>query len=244
MVRILKNRKDLAHVDLSIMPSLKCDLTCPFCMYYCSPKNNLTLNIEKLKAFLKTVDWKKVTNVGFYGGEPAIKTALYQQFINLIPKTIPRFTITNGTWSTSPRRTKNFLNFCSRNRLVVFVSGTHYHQKFQDRNVLQKRAGQGRVRLKDEDELHPMGRLQKECWTCTHKCLWHQQPIRLAVFPTGHIIFQNCDGVYPVVGDCSNIFTEVFRKAVAIREETCQAQTLQNINEVLKTHLRLPKPTE
>jgi hypothetical protein len=228
------NRKDLVHVDLSIMPSLKCDLACPFCMYYCGPENTVMLDLEKLRRFLATVDWRKVTNVGFYGGEPSVDVSLYQQFIDLVPAKIPRFTITNGAWSTDPAKTKIFLEFCRRNRLVVFVSGTPYHRGFQDRKVLRRLAGRGLVRLKDADEMHPMGRLAKKDWTCTRKCLRHRQPVRLAVFPTGHIIFQNCDGVYPVLGDCSSSFKDIFAAAVAIRSEGCRRDEFPNINRIMK----------
>lgn len=234
MVRIVKDKIDIAHVDLSVIPSLKCDLDCPFCMYGCSPKNRLKLSFKPLKQFLGTVDWQRITNFGFYGGEPSIEMPLYQRFIDLIPPRIPRFIITNGTWSVDLAKASKFLSFCSRNRMRIYVSGTAYHMKHQDRAVLEELARIGQVFLKDPDEIHPMGKSEKADWKCTRKCRWHQQPIRLAVFPTGHIVFQNCDGVYPVVGSCASTFKEVFKLAVKIRRETCN-YAYRNINEIMRS---------
>lgn len=39
MVKIEKAIKDIEHVDLSIIPSLRCNLECSFCMYECGSEN-------------------------------------------------------------------------------------------------------------------------------------------------------------------------------------------------------------
>ena len=235
MVKTSKDIIDLEHVDFSIMPSLECDLSCSFCMYNCSTKNKLTLDLNTFKQFCKTIDWTKIKNCGFYGGEPAINMSLYQSFIDLIPKNMLRFTITNGSWSNNYEKGLEFIKFCSKNKLSVIVSGTEEHRQFQDRTLLQKLMKYKMLYLKDEDEIHPMGRAKKETWKCSHKCLWHKQPIRMAIFPTGHIIFQNCDGVYPILGNCSDTFDFVLKRAILIRKATCK-RTYLTINEVLESY--------
>jgi len=94
--------------------------------------------------------------------------------------------------------------------------------------------------VKDEDDMHPMGRLAKENWACTQKCLWHKQAIRIGIFPTGDIILQNCDGVYPVVGNYNQPFNKVFENAVLARNIGC-LNGCRNINDILKEKGILPK---
>jgi hypothetical protein len=52
------------------------------------------------------------------------------------------------------------------------------------------------------------------------------------MFPGGQIILQNCDGVYPVIGNYRDDFNEIFCRAVKIRKEGCLPGCL-NINDVL-----------
>jgi hypothetical protein len=239
MVRIQGNEIDLSHVDISIMPSLECNLTCNMCMYDCSPNSKITLDIEKYKTFHQTIDWKKVTAFGFYGGEPSINTPLYDQFVNLVPQNIIKFIISNGSWSSYVESTKKFLNFCKINNLRLMVSGTPEHLKHQDRLFLEKiyKSNIIQMKLKDDDKIHPMGRARNiiKNHKCTNKCLWQKQPIRFAIFPTGHIIFQNCDGVYPVIGHITrNTFENAFKHAIYIRKHTCKHLN-QNINEIIDT---------
>ena len=234
MVRIQVDQKDLSHVDLSIMPSLKCNLRCGFCMYACSKKQRTAeLNLIKLDSFLGTVDSSKISNVGFYGGEPSISEFLYQIYIDCVQPSIPRFIITNGSWSRDPTKTFKFLAFCQKNHLKIFVSSMKNHKRHQDRRLLKKLVSYNSIVLKEPDEIHPMGRAKKKHWTCTCKCLWHEQPIRMAIFPTGDILFQNCDGVYPVIGNISQSFQEVLDVAISIRTNTC-SRCLKNLNDILE----------
>ncbi|GAF76804.1 unnamed protein product, partial [marine sediment metagenome] len=55
-------------------------------------------------------------------------------------------------------------------------------------------------------KLLPMGRNATEEWNCTRRCLRDKKPKRFAVMPNGNIIFQTCDGVYPIVGNIENPF--------------------------------------
>lgn len=85
MVKVSGDKFDLTRVDLSIMPSLECNLSCTFCMYSAGPNNFLTLDVEQTHRFLETVDWDIVPVCGFYGGEPSVDMELYDIFVNMIP---------------------------------------------------------------------------------------------------------------------------------------------------------------
>lgn len=56
MVRIFEDKIDLEHVDFSFIPSLECNNKCWFCMYCAGPDNKLTLDLEKTKDFMETVE--------------------------------------------------------------------------------------------------------------------------------------------------------------------------------------------
>ena len=133
MVMIAKGKA----VDFSFIPSLKCDLTCPFCMYSGGPHIEEQLDLEVTREFLETMDWSYINSCGFYGGEPVINLPLYQRFIDLVPEGIPKFMITNGTWSTSDNKYNEFVSFLDSNKLFVIVSGTPYHKAHQNEAVLE-----------------------------------------------------------------------------------------------------------
>ncbi|KKN37004.1 hypothetical protein LCGC14_0767640 [marine sediment metagenome] len=123
MVRNSDDIKDLTKASFSFIPSLRCNLECPFCMYAGSPDNNLTLDYDKTAKFIKTVDWEKVVGWGLYGGEPSIDTDLYQRFFELIPEKMSKFVITNGAWSTDIQKHVDFLQWCG-GKFHVIISGT------------------------------------------------------------------------------------------------------------------------
>lgn len=237
MVKIEMDRVDLEHVDLSFVPSLECNLRCSFCMYDCSPDNRAMLNYKEVEQFARTVPWGKVKNVGFYGGEPAIDMwayDVYDIYIDLCPSEIPRFVITNGTWSREYWNTVDFCVWCASKRLAVKVSSTGEHQAFQNRRFLEALAAKGFLQLKNPDEIHPMGRASMKHWDCSDKCRWHPQPIRLGIFPPDYILMQNCDGIYPVVGTCQFTFDEVFENARRIRAGDLNCRTFRDLNDILK----------
>jgi len=126
---IINGNLDLKRVDFSFVPSLKCNLECSFCSYKAGPLNKSKLRLSMAEKFLKTVDWKRISSWGFYGGEPSINLKMYQDFVDLIPDSIPKFVITNGTWSNAWTETKRFLDFVWHNKLFVVVSGTEEHRR-------------------------------------------------------------------------------------------------------------------
>jgi len=200
------NQKKATVFDLTFIPSFKCNLACWFCMYSGGPNHKNELSINKAKYFLRSLDLSKINAFGFYGGEISINMPLYQKFIDLTPKEIPRFTISNGSWTADSKLTWDFLHFIADNRLWVKVSATSEHKKWQNKERLE-----GCITLykdliyqKEHDDtkyhLLPMGRLANKPFSCTKKCLRMPKPYRIAMTPTGDIIFQNCDGVYQIVG--------------------------------------------
>lgn len=200
MVEIKKSNK--LKFDFSIIPSLRCNLECPFCMYNSGPEVTAELDYIKTAEFLTTVDWEMINSWGFYGGEPSINLPLYQKFMNLIPKHIPKFIITNGTWTTDTQACLDFINFISDNgKLHIIVSGTPYHKEKQNYMVLEdfKKISPESFTLKGDDTIQPMGRASKSNWNCTNKCTSYNCATRVGLFPDGSIMFQNCDGVYPYV---------------------------------------------
>lgn len=231
---VVFNKKiDLERVDFSFVPSLRCNLKCSFCSYSAGPANELRLDVDQARRFIGTVDWNRISSWGFYGGEVSIETALYQKFIDLVPETVPKFTITNGAWSTDPGRADDFFRFVDANRLFVVVSGTEEHKRHQDPELMAMLDGVAGIHLKGDDEIHPMGRSARRPWSCSYKCLTHPQPIRLGMFPGGHIFLQNCDGVYPFVGGHRSKFRDVFARAVSIRRFGCRPGQARNINDIL-----------
>lgn len=234
MVKITGFTLDLTQADLSMIPSLRCNITCSFCMYDCGPTSKERLDLDDTRAFLATVDWSKVAGCGFYGGEPSIEIPWYDKFVQLLPSDVDRFVITNGYWTASTHRVRDrFLNWCMDRRLHLVISGTPEHQKAQHAGVMGVLAKFEGVTAKGDDVIHPMGRARTDTWTCTKKCIWHKAAFRLGIFPTGDILLQNCDGVYPVVGHIkTHTFDQVFRAAVVIRLQGC-AQGCRNVNDVL-----------
>ena len=234
MVRNAKDVKDLEHVSFSFIPSLKCNNQCSFCMYGASPDNKQTLSYDTTAKWMKSVVWDRVIGWGLYGGEPFIEMQLYERFYQLLPEELPKFVITNGTWSKSDTDAKNFLQW-SVGKFHIVVSGTTEHRRHQSVNFIKKLARQfdGAITYKDEyEEMHPMGRLSKPDWNCLKKCLWHETVTRLAIFVTGHIILQNCDGVYPVIGHIEQMgFAEAFEKGRELRTIGCD-RTCMNINDL------------
>jgi hypothetical protein len=230
---IINQNLDLEKVDFSFVPSLRCNLKCSFCSYNAGPDNDKELAIALALFFLETVDWDRIGSWGFYGGEPSINMEMYQAFINLIPSHIPRFVITNGKWTANNTMMDRFLGFCVKNGLFIVISGTDEHKRYQNAEIIKLFEGLPGVKIKDDDVIHPMGRATKETWACSRKCLTHPQPIRLAMFPGGHIALQNCDGVYPIVGSFADTFNDIFTRAVEIRKRGCDKSGM-NINDVLR----------
>lgn len=235
MVRNAEDVKDLTKVSFSFIPSLKCNNQCSFCMYGAGPSNGLKLDYDLTVAFMKTVDWEKVVGWGLYGGEPSIDMDLYQTFYNLLPEELPKFVITNAAWSRDREKTIAFLQWCA-GKFHIIVSGTPEHRAKQNVRFIEELSKEvvGAITYKpEEEEMHPMGRLARKDWSCNNKCQWHEQVMRLGIFPTGHVILQNCDGVYPVVGHIKTAnFDEVFARGVWIRKEGCRKDCL-NINDLL-----------
>ncbi len=212
LVDVVGNRN--RPIDLSFMASLECDLACAHCMYDSSPKMKMDLDIPRTHEWMKTIDWEQVNGVGLYGGEPGIKLPLYEAIISRVPWDIPRFVITNGTWSTDEHRTKEFLWFALDYKLAIIVSGSKWHTPHQNRKVLEAIAARDTgIRLKGEEgSIIPMGRAVQwwpNGWKCTRLCERWKGPVRIALRPPGEIIFQSCDGQYPVVGGWEMGFDEI-----------------------------------
>jgi len=209
-------------IDFSFIPSLKCNIECPFCMYNSGPNNKMELDFEQTIKFTSTIKWPLINSIGFYGGEPSINIGLYQKFIDLIPKDIPKFIISNGSWSTELYKTLDFLNFLKINNFHLVISGTPYHKKFQNerRLLILKDLYPKNITLKGDDIIQPMGRAYFSDWKCTKKCEhMENNPIRLGLFPDGNILFQNCNGQYPIVQTYFDSFVDIIEKVNIIKNE-------------------------
>lgn len=196
------------------MYTTKCDLTCSFCMYNSGPDINNNLDKNKLQNWLSTIDSKKISHLGIYGGEPNIAMNDFIDCLNIATKFLgnkSKFVITNGTWSTNTEATQKFIEICKHNKLYIIVSGTPEHRKFQNRQVLEELHNlyPDNIRLKPlQENFHAMGRLEgKMPFSCSKKCMWWDKELRIAVQPDGNILFQNCDGIYPIVGNLNEPFS-------------------------------------
>src|SRR5574340_1004691 len=206
-------------MDLSIVPSYKCNLHCSFCMYACGPDRDKWLDRDQLRKFLLTVNWDMVNSVGFYGGEVTLWLDECQRYIDMVPGFMPKFCISNGAWSREHDWTMRVIDFCYRNKIWMKVSCTPEHKAFQNERVLQmiEIETHGNIRVKERDDtksrMNPMGRLAKKHWECTKKCLrmTGTNARRYAVEPNGDIMFQSCDGVFPVVSNFTRPWCEIER---------------------------------
>lgn len=202
---------DSNKYDLSFMFSKKCNLSCSFCHYESGPDVQDKLDFLKLADWLETVDINRIASFGIYGGEPSLFLTENAAIMTLLRDyNKPCFVITNGTWSKSYFDMVAFLDFAARFKMHIVISGTPEHRKFQDRYVLEwlKIQQPEALTLKPEEEnYHPMGRLAgKIPMNCKRKCMTWNKALRIAVQPDGTIIFQNCMGVFPVVGSISQPF--------------------------------------
>ena len=212
------NVKEQKLVDFSFMPSLRCNLACPYCMYEASSQNDIILDLRKTKKFISTIDFDKINAVGFYGGEISCDYERYQKIIDLIPQKVTKFTITNGTWSINKEVCRKFINSIKRSKLQVFISTTKFQSAFQDIELLKKIALKYKFTLKGEDEIILMGRAKRTNWICSKKCLIYTYPMRLTLNPYGKIMFCNCDGVYPIVGTYNDNFNTVVKNGLNIKD--------------------------
>ena len=219
------NSDDPNMYDLSFIYTKRCDLRCAFCMYSSGPEVDDAIDLSLLEGWLDTVDMGRVASFGLYGGEVGVDLDGFGACLDLVSHVDrPHFVLTNGTWSTDPSRTVEFLDFCWRHKCYVVVSGTPWHRRHQNRAVLGalKEKWPDTFRLKPvEENFHAMGRLEgKMRFSCTRKCAWWGRALRIAVQPDGTIIFQNCDGVYPVVGNLVESFSQLDARVTRMRRES------------------------
>ena len=225
MVVLNQNKSDDPTMyDLSFMYTKKCDLTCAFCMYSSSPKVGDAMDLAALWGWLETVDFDRVASFGAYGGEVGIALDGFGACFDLVAHIDrPHFVITNGTWSVDTDRTTEFLEFCAKYRCHIVVSGTPWHRRHQNRKVLEALAEEQpeAFRLKPvEENFHAMGKLEgKMKFSCSTKCMSWDRALRIAVQPDGTIIFQNCDGVYPVVGHLGEPFSVIDERVMNMRTD-------------------------
>lgn len=194
---------DRSRIDLSFIPSYFCNLKCDFCMYSCSPDNNIFMDMDRVKEFIDTIDWSWINSIGFYGGEVSLFIKKWNHILEYLPEDIEKWCITNGSWSTRFDETSAFMLFIQKYDIKCYVSSTPYHKKYQYSTLIDLLFLYGKLEIKDDDmqgHLLPMGRNGSDDWYCSKKCKAITNAVRYALTPTGNIIFQSCDGVYPIVG--------------------------------------------
>lgn len=252
MVKILRQDRPPEYqadqmFDLSFIYSKQCDLSCSFCMYSSGPQVYDCMDLQKHRSWMKTVRWSMINGIGIYGGEPSLFLKENSIILDRTNARVPRFCITNGTWSKDVVSTAVFMLWAFKYTVQVFVSGTDQHRAFQDPAMLEylSNAYPTMVRLKAPDtQIFPMGRLAGEQVRCTVKCMRPRYiaPTRIAVQPDGTIIYQSCDGVYPVIGSWdTDTFDDIvkkvdeytqqgFREVCPYYEERCQAKQLLQVS--------------
>lgn len=193
---------DDKKIDLSFIPSYFCDLKCDFCMYSCSDENTIIVELDKVKQFIDTIDWDWINSMGFYGGEISLFSTILADIIKYLPDEVDKWCITNGTWSRTLSQTQMFLEFIQRYNLRCYISTTSSHKKYQRQTLIEYAVEEGLKLKKDDTQGHllPMGRNKNDIWGCSKKCKRMERAARYALTPTGNIIFQSCDGVYPIIG--------------------------------------------
>ncbi len=208
---VMPDGKNQRGIDFSIMPTLECNLQCSFCMYDCSPFERMRIDLVKLERFLNSIPLERINSFGLYGGEPSINIPLYKKVIAMLPLDSDIFIITNGTWTKSLGI--DFIEFVMEFNLQCFISSTLEHKAFQDAAVLKNvLRSYSNFTVKEDDtqkKMLPMGRNRTAKWECTKRCgdTEDKKLLRFAVMPNGVVIFQSCDGAYPIVGGIDNPFS-------------------------------------
>lgn len=205
-------------VDLSIMYSRNCNLSCDHCMYDSGPDIQDHIDMDLLSAFIGTIN-NNVSTIGYYGGEPTLFLQEYAKITSMVRKRRPEikiWMISNGTWSKDFDEMERVLRWTFVHRVSpIIVSGTQYHVPNQDRALLESMAAalENHIILKSEEDRYiNMGR-----WTsgsCTNRCTNHPVPIRMAILPDGRVMFQNCDGSYPIVGCIRESFMDIYTRVL------------------------------
>jgi hypothetical protein len=184
-------------------------------MYDCSPDDTRQLDLLKTAKFLREFDWSQINACGFYGGEPSINMDLYDRFISLVPPDIPKFVITNGTWSNNLESTMSFLRWCFKHRFYVIISSTEEHLAHQRRLLLEELVKQtSGMELKKPDAIHAQGRAKGHHGIindCAFTCLRTDRNIRLGLKPDGNIVYQNCHGEYHIVQTYNDHFNTLLK---------------------------------
>ena len=191
----MKTNGPVDSFDISFMPSHKCDLHCPFCMYDCGPDKDDLLDVDAALAWVEKFPYP-INSFGIYGGEPTLFLGLVGRLLMHLPKA-PRWMITNGAWSQYENRTLDVVAFAELHDLKVIVSGNPVQMNYQSRWRLNRLSS--RFELKEPDGMIPMGRQPGEV-KCTQVCMNRDQPARICVRPDGSIMWQSCDGGYPIIG--------------------------------------------
>lgn len=220
-----------AQIDLSIIPTFECNLKCSFCMYEGSPTNTQKLDKENFIRFIHTIDWTKIGSLGFYGGEPSINTQLYLWYILRIPATIPKFVISNGTWSQSIVKSFNFITWAEENGLKIYVSSNNEQKICQNKTILDLMQNEGLIIIKKSDEtFYPMGRNFNPHFKCSHpKCKTDLKIHRIAIFPDSTIRYQSCNGIYPILGTTNNSMDEILmsiKTKIPCKYDNCDRKNL------------------
>jgi len=196
-------------------------------MYEGGPDKTEVLNLIDLLTFINTIDFALINSVGLYGGEPTLHLDAYNRIAAMLPTTTPIWMISNGAWSKDPDRLVDLIRWCRAIGLRrLIVSGNPEQVKHQDAralHVLSEECPEA-VTLKEPDgSMLMMGRLAHR-WdgVCSGKCSWKKSdPTRIAVTPPGDIMFQTCDGSYPVIGNISQPFSQIAEICRDFNHKTC-----------------------
>lgn len=206
-------------IDLSFVLSLKCNLECFFCMYDCSPLQKDTIDFNLLEKFIKTIDFNRINNIGYFGGEISILLKEYKKLTKLLPKNFPKFCITNGSWSLNEKSTNEFLNFIlNDNFIYVKISSTKEHIRKQNIKVIENIISKyNNFYIKKDDltsKLNPMGKLEYQSNNCSKICLNENVIKRYTIMPNNDIIYQICDGKNPIISNINNNFESLLKSQI------------------------------
>jgi hypothetical protein len=206
--------------DLSFLYSRECNLRCPFCMYSSGPEVKDRLSLSALYDFIQTIPMDRINSFGFYGGEPTMFLNENAGIMGWLPQDKPKFMISNGYWSRDQHDATIVKWYAKHFGFKVFVSSTAAHQRVQNAEILAKFCERYPEQFEikaAETEFLPMGRLAGRPIACSQRCDWDTRPLRLAVQPDGSVIFQTCDGSYPIAGHIDHGFPRIAARIEGMR---------------------------
>lgn len=245
------------NLNLLIMITTKCNMSCPHCLFSCSPYNKHAsdLNLKKALNFIKTIPKEvNINEISIYGGEPTLDYKRLKFLIRRLPSAKRIKILTNGYFKnkTELEKFELFCKWFSKKKYLIKISNDIFHDVFQDRNLLnqliKKYSNLVWKRREDSREFIKMGRWKKHpnLFTKPPSCTLKREII--IIEQDGKIDF--CCGGYPAaIGTFKETFNDIIKKRhdfinyLKKHEGKITHNTCKKCRRLFSQHFRTPLDT-